>query len=376
MGDRGSGRPTWAEIDLAALERNLAALRARAPGRRVIAVVKADGYGHGARAVGVTLVGAGVEALAVATVAEASELRAAGLETPVLLLQGLHAADEADYALECGLSCVSGRLDALAPLEAAARRAGRRFPVHLKFDTGMTRLGFRWDEVDAVLDRVLGSDALSVEGLMTHLAEADDPDSRHTEEQRRRFEGVVARAAERGLAPGWVHVDSSAAVLHGPTEGTTAIRPGLALYGADPTLDHPQPLDPVMSLCSRVLHAQDVPAGTRVGYGGTWIAERPSRIATVPVGYADGLPAAAATYRVGVGGRRFPLAGRVSMDLAAIEVGPDSGVGVGDEVLIFGRRHGLTLPVEELAGAAGTIAYEVLTGIGPRVPRVVVRRGG
>jgi alanine racemase len=156
VGDRGSGRPTWAEIDLSALAHNLERLRARAPGRRVIAVVKANGYGHGAHVVGPALAGAGADALAVVTVAEAADLRAGGIERPILLLQGLHAADEADFAHELGLSVAVGRLDTIAALEAAAERAGRPVAVHLKFDTGMARLGFDAGDVDAVLDRVLG----------------------------------------------------------------------------------------------------------------------------------------------------------------------------------------------------------------------------
>ncbi len=369
MGERGSGRPTWAEIDSSALARNLAQLRARAADRRVIAVVKADAYGHGAVRVAGALVAAGVEALAVATVAEAAELRSAGIALPILLLGGLHAPDEADFALAHELIPALGAREEFAWLEEAAKRAGRSFPLHLKFDTGMTRLGFRPDDVDPVLERALAG-PFDVQGLMSHLACADQPDSPHVAEQRERFAGLVARCGERGLQPAWIHLDNSAAILHGPTPGTTAVRPGLALYGADPTLDGVAELDPVMTLCTRVCRLQRVPRGTRVGYGGEFTASRDTRIATLPIGYADGLPrAAAGRFALGLGAARVPLAGRVSMDLCSVDAG-DAAVEVGDEVLVFGRRPDLVIPVEELAAAAGTIAYEILVGIGARVPRL------
>ena len=342
----------------------------------MIAVVKAGGYGHGARIVSAALVGGGVDALAVATVAEAAELRAGGIDLPLLLLQGIHAPDEADFAHEQRLTCAVGRMEALAPLEAAAERAGRPFPVHLKFDTGMTRLGFQPETIDALLDRVLGNPQLDVQGLMSHLACADDADSAQTPRQRASFGALVARARERGLDPEWIHLDNSPGVLHGPTEVSTAIRPGLALYGADPTLEGGADLAPVMSLCTHVAQVQEVAAGRSVGYGAVYTTERATRIAVLPLGYADGLPRAAAPggWTVALRGRTVPIVGSVSMDLCAIDAGPDQPVAVGDEVLVFGRRHGMELRIEERAERCGTIAYEILTGIGPRVPRVAVRR--
>lgn len=370
VGDPVSGRRTWAEIDLDALKRNLSVLRVRAGDRRVIGVVKADAYGHGAAAVSRALLEAGCEALAVATLEEARVLREAGIAAPVLLLQGLGHPDEAAPALHSHLSAAVGRVDAVEPLEAAAARAGRRFPIHLKFDTGMGRLGFRPEDVDAILKRVSGSSRLEVEGLMSHLADADDPLSVTPIRQRERFDAIVARVRERGIRPPWIHMDSSAGVAHGPTPGTTAIRPGLALYGADPTLDGLLSLEPVMTLCSRAIHAKTVAPGDRIGYGGEFIATEPTRILTLPIGYADGLPrAAGGRFSPGLRGRRVPLVGRVSMDLATLDAGPDSRAEVGEEVLIFGRKADLTIRVEELAAAVGTIAYEVLVGIGPRVPR-------
>jgi alanine racemase len=365
------GRPSWAEIDLGALGRNLAWLRGRSPGRRVIAVVKADAYGHGAIPCARALVAEGAEMLAVATVSEALELREGGLTVPILLLEGLHAPDEAAVALGSDLVPVVGRLDAIEPLELAARATGRRFPVHLKFDTGMARLGLAWEQAGPVLDRVCASSGLQIDGLMSHHAEADDPDSSIPGLQRRRFAGLVAAARARGLRPEWVHLDNSPGVIHGPTEGTTAIRPGMALYGADPTLEGAADLEPVMTLLSRPIHAKDVPVGTRIGYGGTHVTSERTRILTLPIGYADGLPrSAGGRIQVGLRGVRVPVVGRISMDLTTVDAGPDSDAGLDDEVLLFGRRDGLEIRVEEQAAALDTIAYEITSRLAPRVPRV------
>jgi alanine racemase len=371
MGADVGGRPTWAEIDLSALRRNLEWVRERAGGRRVLAVVKADAYGHGAVEVSRALVSAGCEALAVATLEEATELREAGIQVPVLMLQGLHAPDEADRALRLGLVPAVGRLDALEPLEAAARRAGRPFPVQLKVDTGMARLGLALGEVAPALERLTKSGNLELVGLMSHLADADDRNAQTLPQQRERFAAVVAQTRAAGFAPAWIHLDNSAGLIHGPTPDTTAVRPGLLLYGADPTLEGGFSLDPVMTFCSRAIHAKTVPKGTRIGYGGIFLCREPTRVLTLPVGYGDGLPrTAGGKFSVGLRGRRVPLVGRVSMDLATIDAGPASESGVGEEILIFGRKKDLVIPVEELATVVDTIAYEILVGIGPRVPRI------
>ncbi len=364
-------RPTWAEIDLGALARNLGALRARAGERRVIAVVKADAYGHGAVAVARALARAGCDAFGVATLEEALALREAGVALPILLLEGTHADAEADLVVEHRLGVALSRAEPIAALEAAAERAGRALSVHLKFDTGMSRLGFPPAEIDAVLDRVAASRRLVLEGVMSHLAEADVPEAPATAEQRRRFAELIARVRARGFAPPWIHLDNSPGVWHGPTPGTTAIRPGLSLYGPDPTHEGGRALEPVMSLLTRVLALREVPAGTRVGYGGAHVTGGPARLATLPLGYADGLPrAAGGRFRAGLAGTRVPLVGRVSMDLATLDVSEAKRCSVGDEVLVFGRRGGLSIPVEELARASDTIAYEVLVRVGARVPRI------
>jgi len=364
-------RRSWAEVDLGALQRNLRWLRDRAPGRRAIAVVKANAYGHGATRVAQSLLAAGAEMLAVATAAEAAELRAQRIESPLLILEGLDAPEGADRIVAERLTPVVARLDQLAPLEAAADRSGRVLPVHLKFDTGMHRLGFDWQRAGELLERVAASAALRIDGLMSHLACADELDSAQTARQRERFAAVLAVARERGVEPPWIHIDNSAGVIHGPTAATTAIRPGLALYGADPTLERATRLEPAMALRTRVVGAVDLPAGSHVGYGGAFVTTRKTRVLTLPLGYADGLPRAAGGHaELGLAGRRVPVVGRVSMDLSAVDAGDASETAVGDEVLVFGRSNGFELRVEDLAQACGTLAYEIFVRIGPRVPRL------
>jgi alanine racemase len=362
--------PTWAEIDLSALGRNFARLRERAGARRMIGVVKANAYGHGAIAVARALARAGCERLAVAALDEARELVDAGIELPILLLQGVRTPEEAAPALRPGLVPLVCSLETLDSLAAAAELLARPSPIHLKLDTGMGRLGLLPGELEPALERLRRSPRLRLEGVASHLAEADAPDSAETRKQRTRFAELVARVRDAGFDPTWLHLDNSAGIVQGPTPGTTAVRAGIALYGGDPTLDRSAPFEPVMTLLSRVSHAKQVPAGARIGYGGTYVTPFATRILTLPIGYADGIPrSAAAHFRVGVRGERRPLAGRISMDLTTVDAGPDSRAGVGDPVLIFGRMDDLEIRVEELADAAGTISYEILVGIGPRVPR-------
>lgn len=370
VGQRDQRTRAWAEIDLDALVRNYRMLRECAGGRRVIAVVKANAYGHGAVPVTRALAAAGCDAFAVITMDEARELRAAGIARPILLLGGLLAAGEADESALLDLVPVVSRLDQLEWLGAAAARTGRRICVHAKVDTGMCRLGFSVDALDEALVRIGRARGLVLDGLMSHLAEADCIDAPATARQRERFADALARVRAKGFDPEWIHLDNSPSVLHGPTPGTTAVRPGLGLYGADPTDEGGHDLAPVMTLVARVCHVRDVPAGTPVGYDGAYLTTAATRILTISIGYADGLPrAAGGRFCALLRGRRVPLVGRVSCDLSMIDAGV--GVGeVGDEVLLFGRRGEDAVDVRELAETVDTIAYEILVGIGQRIPRI------
>jgi alanine racemase len=364
----------WAEVDLGCLARNFRRLRERA-GRELIPVVKADGYGHGAVPVARTLVAEGARLLAVVTLGEARQLREAELRAGVLLLGPLLAPAEADTALALDLDIVATRLETLELLEASARRAGggTRGRVHLKLDTGMGRLGLSPGDLGAAAALLRGAAGLELAGLMSHLADADEPGSPRTAAQRRALGAALECVRAAGLRPGWVHIDNSAGIVGGCWPEASAARPGIGLYGAGPLPGRPAGLEPVMSLYARVCHSKRVPAGARIGYGGEYVARADARILTLEVGYADGYPRSATGHRIGLRGRRLPLAGRVSCDLICAEAPLDWSGEVGEAALVFGRSGALTIPVEELAAAAGTISYEILTRIGPRIPRVYVR---
>jgi len=361
----------WAEIDLGALVRNLRAIRARVGRRRVIAVVKAGAYGHGAVPVARALAADGCDAFAVISLEEAEELRDAGVREPILVLGGLLEPGEADAALARDVTPVVSRVESLGWLAAAAARAGRPAPFHLKLDTGMGRLGLAPDELPGFLARLAATPGVRLEGVMSHLAEAEDAGSDATGRQRARFGELAAAVRAAGFAPDWIHLDNSAGSARGATDGCNAVRVGLWLWGVDPTLEGGNALEPVMSLFARVCHAKTVPAGTKIGYGGEFVARETTRILTLAIGYADGLPrAVGGRMEVGWRGRRVPLVGRVSCDLATAAASGSERVEPGDAVLIFGRSGELAIPVEEVARAAGTISYEILARIGPRVPRI------
>jgi len=337
----------------------------------VIAVVKANGYGHGAALCTRALEAEGCDAFAVISVEEAAELRAAGVRAPLLVLGGALAPPDADRLLELDAEPVVSRPEVVDWLEAAAERAGRAFRFQLELDTGMGRLGVVPGDLHAMLVRVSHARRVKLSGVMSHLACADDAASPETARQRALFAQLVARVRETGFAPDWVHLDNSAGIARGPTPESDAVRPGIALYGVDPTLEGGHGLEPVMSLCARVVHAKTVEAGTPIGYAGAYRAPERSRVLTLAVGYADGLPrAAGGRVEVGVGSRRAPVVGRVSCDLTTVAVPADDRTAAGDVARVFGRRAGLEVPVEELARAVGTISYEVLVRIGPRVPRL------
>ena len=337
----------------------------------MIAVVKADAYGHGAVLVARALSSDGCDAFAVISVDEALELREAGIREPILVLGGLLEPDEADTALARDVTPVLSRVETLDWLAKAASRANRQAAFHLKLDTGMGRLGLAAEDLPVFLERLGAASELRLEGVMSHLAEADTVEAEATERQRALFAELFARVRAAGFAPEWIHVDNSAGIARGATPGTNAVRPGLWLWGAEPMLAGGHALEPVMSLFARVCHTKVVGKGTKIGYGGDFVARETSRILTLSIGYADGLPrAVGGKIDVGWRGRRVPLVGRVSCDLASAAVPGDERVAPGDAVLIFGRSGALAIPVEEVARAAGTISYEILARIGPRVPRI------
>jgi alanine racemase len=441
-------RPTHAVIDLDALASNYRLIAgALARGCALMPVVKADAYGHGAAHVARRLAQEGAPVFAVAVVEEGLELRRGGITQPILVMgwigkdqlgalvaggltANIHSVEQAeemkDFLEREEKNFVKGiKKDFLKGEEGSGAAAGDRrprfgasrlpLPVHLKLDTGMTRLGVLPADVPRVLDLLDSMKGkILLEGVFQNFASADDPGGAQTEAQRRIFEECVRAVRARGFRPSMIHTDNSAAtlsrlfnspsthVLFEPTHvrpGLGAatplpsdspskksslfeishVRPGLALYARVPGLPSETNdfLSDVMSFVSVVDQVKTVPAGTRVGYGGTFVAGRTTTLAIVPAGFADGVPRhLSGRGHVLIGGRRCPIAGRVSMDLTAVDVTDlPARPARGEEVVFFGHQGEARLPVEEVAAAAGTVSWEILCGVGPRVPRIISSGG-
>jgi len=369
----GSRRPVWADVDLAAVRHNTAVLAARVAPAGVCAVVKAFAYGHGPVPVARAALESGAAWLAVALVEEGALLRDAGITAPVLLLsEPPHGAMPDVVGLE--LTPTLYTREGLAALAAAA--AGPRpspVPVHLKVDTGMHRVGAAHDDAVALARAVAERPDLRLEGLWTHFAVADDPTLDFTAVQEGRFRAAIDELASDGIRPPLLHACNSAGALAHPSAHHDLVRCGIALYGVapSPALAGEADLQPVLSLRARVSHVKEVDAGEGVSYGLRYRVPRPSIVATVPIGYADGVPwrLGVAEGEVLIGGRRRPIAGAVTMDQILVDCGDDRSVAPGDEVVLLGRQGDESVDAWEWAGKVGTIAYEILCGIGPRVPK-------
>jgi alanine racemase len=364
-------RPTWGEVDLGAVRANTRRLASLADPAALLAVVKADGYGHGAVPVARAALEAGASWLGVALVEEGTALRAAGIEAPILVLSE-PPAGSASVVVEAGLTPVvytEPGIEALA--KAVADRAADPLPVHLKVDTGMHRVGCAPDEAADLVAAVTARPELRLEGICTHFAVADEPDRPETRAQLDEFGRLIADLERAGTRPPLVHAANSAGLLQFPDARFDLVRVGIALYGVAPG---PTPtvvtLDPALSLRARVTYVKSLPAGARLSYGLRYALERPGTVATVPVGYADGVPRNLGLRggEVLLHGRRYPIAGAVTMDQLMVDVG-DGDVEVGDEVVLLGTQDGEAITAEDWADRLGIIAYEVVTGIGPRVPR-------
>src|SRR5581483_12224341 len=353
-----------------AIRHNARALLALAHPAALCAVVKADGYGHGAVAVARAALEAGATRLAVA-------LREAGISAPVLLLSEPSSAEAMADAVAAHLTPTLYTLAGVAAAEAAV---GRRHPVavEVKVDTGMHRVGGTPDDVLAVSEAVARSPQLELAGLWTHLAVADEPDNPYTDSQLERFEEVRDKLAAAGLLPELLHAANSAGAIVHPGARYDMVRCGIALYGHAPAaaVDALGLVDlrPALSLKAEVTFVKELEAGERVSYGLRWTAPAPTTVATVPLGYADGVPRR--WFDMGgcvlIDGVRRPIAGTVTMDQILVDCGPGSTVRVGDEVVLLGRQRDEEIRAEDWAEALGTISYEVLCGIGPRVRRVYV----
>lgn len=370
-----SQRPTVAEINLDNLVHNLHVTRAvLGHGVAIMPALKADAYGHGAIECARSLERARAEWFGVALPEEGLKLREAGIATPILCLGGFWEGQE--QSLIAGrLTPVVFRLDLLDRLDRAAKSAGR-VDYHLKVDTGMGRLGVPFSELDDFLERAARFENVRLDGLMTHLASADS-DPAFTEKQIAAFEKALEMVRARGHRPTWIHEANSAGAHAYPQSRGNLVRLGGVLYGLwrDVTNKSVAPLDwrPVMSLRSRITFLKTVPQSSPLGYGGTFVTKRESRIATLPIGYEDGLRRALSNRgQVLVRGQLVPIVGRVSMDLTLVDVTDIPEAAVGDDVMIIGKQAASQITAEDLAAHIGTISYEVTCGISDRVPRIYV----
>ncbi|HXD32557.1 MAG TPA: alanine racemase [Pyrinomonadaceae bacterium] len=370
-------RPTWAEINLDALAHNFGIVRNQVgAGVKVMGVVKANAYGHGSVECARRLAREGADWFGVATPEEGIELRAAGIEQPILCLSGVWSGQEL-ACIQHRLVPLIYRLETLESLDRAAGAARVVADVHLKIDTGMGRLGVRFDELDDFVSALSRFKNIRIDGLMTHFAAADEHSCESlTNKQVNRFESAVALFRERGFTPEHLHLSNSAGVFDQPSARGTMVRPGGVLYGLwrdvlDPTHQHHEPFKPVMSLRSQISLLKWVPPGETLGYGCTFEASRRTLVATLPIGYHDGYMRGLSNRgRVIVRGSYASVIGRVSMDLTLIDVTNVAGVAVGDVVTLMGPDGELAVAAEDVAKIAGTISYELTCGISSRVPRV------
>ncbi len=376
-------RPTRAEVNLAHLRHNYRALEkllGEAESRpQIWGVLKADAYGHGASAVARTLERAGMPGLCVALLEEAIELRDAGISIPILVMGGQYGPrrEGLEELVERDLVPVvydAGQIERLASF-ARFESAARPLRVHLKVDTGMGRLGVSLSELDDVLETLEARPEVHLDGLMTHLACADSDDAEtSTTMQLSRFADVLRRVRARGFSPRYVHAANSAALLRMPETRFNVVRPGIALFGVSPTAGLGADLKPVIRIRTEVVALRTIEAGEAIGYGHTWRASRQSVIATVPMGYADGLDRKLSNRGAAlIRGRRAPIAGTVSMDLTMLDVTDLPGARIGDEVVFLGGQEGVlgrdVITANEIAEQTGTIPWEVMTSISRRVPR-------
>lgn len=366
------GRPTFCLIDLDALRWNFRQVREKVgPKVKILSMVKANAYGHGAPVVAKVLAAEGSDAFGVATFEEGIELRQNGIREPIIVLAGIYL-DQLDQFFENNLTPIVHETQSLKQLDAAVSGRSKTLNVHLKVDTGMGRIGLLLAEIDSWLPELKTLKVLKLEGVFSHFSHAESVDGDYTQKQLEIFKTVVKRLSSEGISPPLVHLANSAATITLPSAYFDMVRPGLMLYGIYPSPEMATrvSLKPVLSWNTRIVQLKKVPAGTSISYGQTFVTERESLIATLPVGYADGYSRLLSNRGAAlVRGRRAPVAGRVCMDLTMLDVTAIGNVQQGDEVVLLGRQGDAEISVDEMAAWANTISYEVLTSISARVPR-------
>jgi alanine racemase len=365
--------PTTATISLSALAHNLAQLRrCLTPGCDLLAVVKANAYGHGAVEVTRSLIQLGVSRVAVVSVEEGLTLRQAGINAPIIILGSLFP-EQIPAMIAQQLTPVIGDAGLVPALAAAAQATNLSYPVHVNVDTGMGRLGLPPGEVLTLIESPHFRGALQLEGLMTHLADTDGPSTEFTDWQLGIFRQVLGQLEEAGVTIPLIHAANSAAIARYPSAHFSLVRPGIMLYGYH-TLPNVVPaptLKPVLTLTTTIAQMRTLPRGGSVSYNRSFTATRPSRIAVLPIGYADGYSRRLSNRgMVLIQGRRVPIVGLICMDMMMVDVTDLPRASLGEEVVLIGRQGEEAISADELAELAGTIPYEILCGIGPRIPRI------
>jgi len=379
------GRPVWAEISLKAIEGNLKVVRRQiGPKPRILAVVKSNAYGLGAVPVSKALAKAGADWFGVTCTNEGIELRESGIRKRVLVLTGFWPGEE-KWLLKNKLTPVVTRLDDVPLLEKAAKALRGKtaaVPFHLKINTGMNRLGIAATQIDAFAAALSECKHIALEGTFTHFASAEDFSARQTDDQEALFHKCLARLRELGISPGIIHMANSGAICARPTTYMDMVRPGAVLYGYYQSFDPPHkgeevrerlPIEPSLSFRARIITLRDVPAGQGVGYSARFLTERPSRIAVINAGYADGILRQRTNRGCAlVRGRRVPLVGTISMDLTTLDVTDVPAVQLGDVVTLYGKDGKDSIVVSDVAREIGTVTSDLLCALGRRVPRYYV----
>lgn len=366
-------RPASILIDLGAIEYNFHKIKEKVSAATgILAVVKADAYGHGAVKVSKTLEALGCDMLGVALDEEGIDLRNAGIRLPIIVLSGIYEG-QLEEAIYYNLTPVIFDIRLAKELNRIATRAGKKVRVHVKVDTGMGRLGLLAHEIPPFFKELKELQNLEIEGVMSHFAEADEGDKGFSKEQIKRFDEAIMTINALGLDPPLKHIANSAAIIDLPSSHINLVRPGIMLYGSYPSKEFKNKIDlkPVMSLKTRISHIKWLPKGFPVSYGRTFVTERKSLIATIPVGYGDGyLRHLSGKASALIKGRRVPVIGRICMDLTMLDVTGLPGTKAGDEVILLGKDRDEEIAAEELADMAGTIPYEIFCSLNQRIPRV------
>ena len=368
-------RPTIAEIDLSAIAHNIQAIR-KAHSASIMAVVKANGYGHGAVEVCKTALANGVKYLGVASAEEGILLRKAGISAPILVFSSA-GLNDTDMYLRNDLEPTIFDGPGLQNLVKSARKMEQRPKVHVKIDTGMGRMGIHWQNALEYVKTVAAQPQVRIQSVYTHFATSDHLDKSYARLQLYRFNRVLQEIKDAGIDVPLVHAANSGAILDLPEAAFDMLRPGVLMYGYYPSGNTTEsiPVKPAMTFKTRVLYIKDIEKGDSVSYDRLFIAERPTRVASLPVGYADGYNRLLSGQgEVLVRGKRFPVIGRVCMDMMMIDLGDDQSVQVGDEVVLFGAQENDRVTVESICEKVNTIPYEITCWVSERVPRIYINR--